>query len=143
MAIEYGTLTGTDVNRIGYPAHWTCLYASEDGVLVSFYLFTHDFRGKNCDSCTFNCHTGSTPWTIPERRGEGIFKGLWEWGRNTYGWDKTYSSGDYPPEALPIYWKYGISDSIATGRLIPENYLDRTPTVIALQDRIKVVTGLS
>jgi hypothetical protein len=88
---------------------WTVVVAIDDvsGAPVSYYAFDTSCRDDPCPGCKMRCARSRMLWCLMERRGEGIFRDIWDWTRAEYGLDRFYSTGFGPRgDAEVIWWRY-------------------------------------
>jgi GNAT superfamily N-acetyltransferase len=78
------------------------------GNVVSMFSFDNPSRGPKCDVCVWKCAQTVMLYTAPNRRGEGIFKALYEWAMQEKEIDRIYESSSAPDDADLISWKYRI-----------------------------------
>jgi hypothetical protein len=142
--IEFYALTEPEVEAVLRNKHvWKCSIAYENGVLIAFYWHTDQYREQSCDECTMNCHIGSTPFTRPERRQEGIFNALYAWTRQQMGYDNiVYQSGAYPSDFFAVQSQFDVRFGVLSGEFIPESYQERLPKVITEFNKIAAIRGL-
>ena len=103
---------------------WTVVVAIDDttGQPVSYYAFDLSSRDDPCPSCQMKCARSRLLWCLMERRGEGIFRDVWEWTKQQYGLERFYSTGaGSRGDAEVIWWRY--AEDLAPG---PSDYQNIT-----------------
>lgn len=125
---------------------WTVVVALDEvtGEPVSYYAFDLSSRDDPCPTCQMKCARSRLLWCLMERRGEGIFREVWEWTKREYGLERFYSTGaGSRGDAEVIWWRYSneLADPPADYQDIPYAEAERIAKSFMAQVQKAVTYG--
>lgn len=84
----------------------TVVVAIEDGTnqVLSYYGFDYSTRGNPCPTCDQRCFKTKLLWCLMERRGEGLFREIWDYTRATFDLGQNYSADSGPRADSELIW---------------------------------------